>query len=156
MSLEYGRIEAGHTIRSTVRGVAPFAVVTAVDAAPTMHRSTRPDHLALTHVPGKGWCAAAFHLKVADIQIVFLASTESSGRSGPAPAPDRLWGCDDLLTDARVACLITHGTGRREVLLVHGRRIVAPGHETLIELPAPAQLVRTRLARTMQVTGGIL
>ena len=149
VSRAYGRIEPAYTLRSSARGVAPLVILTCVHAGADSTGSV--ERLAITRDTDEGWCSVAFRIATADAEITLLSSTEGNSHgSSSSSAPGRLWGCDELTTDARAACLIAHGSGLREVVVVNGQRVLDAGGQPLADLGSPAQLIRMPVATVVQ------
>ena len=146
VSLAYGRIEPSHTLRAPLQGPAPLALLTYVDPASEAGRAATVERLDLTHEPGPGWYGCGFRIVTAAATVVLLAATQRSDRSLAAKSPGSIWGCDQLLTDGRAACTITHRTGRAEAVVVEGARIEARGGAA-ISGGARSQLIRTAVAQ---------
>ena len=76
---------------------------------------------------------------------MLLTAFEQNGHASPDAAPASLWGTDDVLTDARLACVIHRHDGGSEAVIVNGRRLQSPNGQS-VELPAVNRLIRTAMA----------
>jgi hypothetical protein len=149
MSRAYGRIEPAYTLRSSVRGMGPLALLTCVYSGSEGIGSVQP--LAITRRASQTWCSTGFRIITGGAFITLLVSTERNALSAsPDGAPGDLWGTDELITDARAACVIAHANGRREAVLVNGRRVLDGAGQPIVDLASRAQLIRMPVATVVQ------
>jgi hypothetical protein len=109
------------------------------------------ERLAVTRDTDNGWCSVGFRIATGRAEITLLSSTEGNViGSSSSTAPGDVWGCDELRTDARAACLIAHRSGLREVVVVNGQRVLDAAGQPLVDLGSPAQLIRMPVATVVQ------
>jgi hypothetical protein len=140
VSPAYGRIEPSHTLRASVRGHPPHVLLTCIDAHPRPTLAGTIIRRAITREAGLAWTSSAFEIQTGQARVRLLAAIAKDGFSDAGPTAP--WGCDDLLTDARLACVITHADGTSEATIVNGSRIESGRGEPLFELPGRTQLIR--------------
>ena len=147
VSRAYGRIEPAYTLRSSLRGVAPLVLLTCVYAGSDALGSV--ERLAMTQ-GNPTWCRAGFRITTGRAAVTLLMSIERNALTASSDAvTGELWGSDELTTDARAACVIAHGNGLREVVLVNGQRVLDAGHP-IVELASPTRLIRMPVATVVQ------
>ena len=149
VSRAYGRIEPAYTLRSSARGMAPLVILTCVCAASDSLGSV--ERLAMTRDTENGCCSAGLRSTTGRARVTLLSSTERNAfGAGSDTAPAGLWGCDELTTDARAACVIAHDGGLTEGVVVNGRKVLDGAGRPLVDLASPAHLIRMPVATVVQ------
>ena len=148
VSRAYGRIEPAYTLRSSARGVAQLVLLTCISSGADSLGSV--ERIAITRDTDSSWCSVGFRVTTGRAEVTLLSSTERNAFAASPDSPDQVWGCDRLTTDARVACVIAHSGGLREVIVVNGRRVLDADGRPLADLPSTTQLIRMPVATVVQ------
>jgi hypothetical protein len=139
----YGAIEPAPVIVGTLDATLPTTVATFISASAETAQHLEIEHARVAAPPGAGWHGSAFRLRWAGGVMTVLAALEERGTAAnESSAPPDRWGTDELQTDARVAVLIDHATGRSEAVLVNGAFVDAHSTHRLVDLPRRMPLLR--------------
>jgi hypothetical protein len=142
----YGRVERAECLRVSTGGSVPRSLLTVVPmgaAARATARAVEP--LAVSELPGPGWHAAGWRVRVGDTDSVLLAAIERDGiPAGEMAAPPARWGTADIQIVGRAALFTSHAEGH-DALLIHGRHLAAGPVRMNHDLSQP--LIRTAGAR---------
>jgi hypothetical protein len=121
----YGRIEPAECLRVSTVGSLPRSLLTVVPMAAARATALAIEPLAISELPGSGWHAAGWRVRLGDTDAVLLAAVERDGvSSGELAAPPARWGTADIQVVGRAALLAEHDAGYNAVV-INGRHLAA-------------------------------
>jgi hypothetical protein len=135
----YGRIEEAACVRGHSAGPLPYSVLTFVPAAEGQH-AIAIEPLAIDNRPAAAWHAAAFRVRLDDIEMVVLGSVDRTDEGAAKTGPGGSWGCRSAGTDGRIALLVHRAGDPVEAIVIDGSQVDG-------ELASLNLKVRTPIAR---------
>jgi hypothetical protein len=121
----YGRVERAECLRVSSGGGLPRTLLTVVPMSGARTTELTIEPLALSELPGPGWHAAGWRIRVGDTETLLLAAVERDGiPSGELAAPPARWGAADIQLVGR-AGLFASRAARHEALVINGRHLEA-------------------------------
>jgi hypothetical protein len=120
----YGRIERAECLRVSTGGSLPRSLVTVVPMA-AGRTALAVEPLALTRPPGSGWHAAAWRVRLDEVDAVLVCAIEADGvPSTDLAAPPAHWGTADIQIVGR-AGLVAANASEHDAVVVNGRHLAA-------------------------------
>jgi hypothetical protein len=121
----YGQIERAECLRVSTAGSLPRSLVTVVPMAAGRTAALAVEPLALTEPAGAGWHAAAWRVRLDDVEAVLMCAVEADGvPSADLAAPPARWGTADFQIVGRAALLAANQSDH-DAVVVNGRHLAA-------------------------------